>query len=268
MITIASTDHRSSRVVHRWLGLLLLATGLLDNRVMALAVSLGTNHVASSSQLLRMPVRVSGGEAVTEMAVVVLVNGGGVPFGKLPGPRIVGIDFSGSIWGTNDAERVVFGDDPGGLQLAEASVALRSVGKTVAADGILFTVILDLAGLPPGKHSIELKSLDANVGGTEILRNGITLPASFGFGGIEIVDANGSSPFAVTPVLQPDGGLGLRFPGRAGHAYIVLASPVLNPPVWASQGSPIQGAGITNLWIAPPALLSGKTNIFFKIEEQ
>lgn len=268
MISSLVSSCISARVAPGWLAWLLVAMAFQATRSLALTVSLGTNQVAATSQLLRVPVRVSGGEAVTEMAAVVLVNGGGVPFGKLPGPRIVGIDFTGSIWGATEGDRIVFGQDPDGAQFAEVSVALTSVGKTVAANGILFTLILDLAGLPPGKHSIELKSEDPVVGETVFLKNGASLPATLGLGAVEIVGGNTSTEFAAIAEAQANGGLGLKFFGRPGHTYIVLATPALDPPVWTSQGNPIQGVGTTNLWIAPAALLSGRTNLFFKIEEK
>ncbi|HNQ87904.1 MAG TPA: hypothetical protein PKM73_04645 [Verrucomicrobiota bacterium] len=234
---------------------------------LAATLSVGTHSARPGTSLVRIPIQVLGGEWVSEMSAVVLVNGGGLLLGGLPGPGIAGVDFTGSIWGGSDADRVVFGDQPGGAQFAEPSVALRAPGQRTAANGIAFTLLLNIAGFPPGRYPIALGSTNPAIGSSRFFLAGAAVPVATEPGVLEISDDQPLT-FRVDIVRQTGDGLALRFPTVARRTYRVEASDAIQPPQWATVSDPLSGTGGTVEWPVPQSLLTGHPRRFFRIESR
>lgn len=254
-----------SAALPRWVLLALLTLGLAHSACGAVTLTVGTHRVQPGTAPVRVPVLIAGGQPVSEMAAVVLVNGGGLLLGGLPGPGIVAIDFADSIWGSGDAERVVFGAEPGGAQFAEPSVALRTAGRSVSASGLAFSLVLDVAGLPAGQYSIALGSSDPAIGVSRLYLAGVPVPVTLNPGSLEIA---GSEPavFRVSLVRLESGRLALRFPTAIGRTYRVQSSTSVTPAAWTSVSEPLAGTGSEFEWPIPEALRAASPQRFFRIE--
>ena len=128
-----------------------------------------------------VPIMVSGGDAVTDMAGLIEV---GSP--PAAGPNITSISFAGSIWTTAPGGFVSFQSIPMPAATIDPSAGLNVGGQTVPGTGLLCTITVNITGLPVGDYPVRL---NGTLGGDTVFQNGFgnDVPANFAAGIIRIV---------------------------------------------------------------------------------
>lgn len=166
-----------------------------------------------------VPIPVTGGDAVTDMA-------GTVEVGNPPaaGPTITGVDFTGSIWEAAPGGYLGFGSPPPAGPTVEPQVVLLAGGQTVAGNGTLMTLTVDISGRPAGDYPIRLSGTLA--GTTQFQNGGTAVPATFITGILRLVDGL-------------EGWRLLNFPGDA-------PDPAKEAAIWGDLADP-DGDGLTNI---------------------
>ena len=146
-----------------------------------LTVDPGIVRVSAGSATVQVPVNITGGDLVSDMAG--LVETGSPP---AAGPSITAVSYTGSIWNNAGGGFASFYTSAPPGATVGPNVSLNTAGQTVAATGLLFTLTVNIAGLPPGDYPIRFTN---TLGGDTIFaRSGNVVPANYGNGIIRIVD--------------------------------------------------------------------------------
>jgi hypothetical protein len=114
----------------------------------AATVSIGDFSVPAPAGTLNVPVSVSGGELLTDLAAIIVVGDGGTILGNPAVPPVTAISYAGSIWNGAAGGFTESGTTTG--EIAFSNVSLNTLGQSVAANGLLLTFTLDLTGFPAG----------------------------------------------------------------------------------------------------------------------
>ena len=128
-----------------------------------------------------VPIMVSGGDAITDMAGLVEV--GNPP---AAGPTITAVSYAGSIWNSAAGGFDAFQGIAMPAATIDPSVSLKVTGQSVAGAGILCTITVNITGFGVGDHSVRLSN---TVGGDTVFLNGAgdEVPTTFAAGIIRIV---------------------------------------------------------------------------------
>jgi hypothetical protein len=185
----------------------------------ALVVDPGIVKAPVGATTVQVPVTISGGDALTDMAAVVEV---GSP--PAAGPTITAVSFAGSIWNGAAGGFTSFFTDPPPAATVGPNVSLNVSGQSVTGNGILLTLTVNVAGRPTGDYPVRFTN---TLGGDSQLANGPALvPATFAIGIIRIVD--GLEGWQLT-----------QFPGQAPN-------PATEATIWGDLADPDHD-GLTNL---------------------
>lgn len=113
-------------------------------------------EVVPGTPSVDIPVTISGGAEITDMAFYVQVGDGGTVKGNAPVPKILAFDFTGSIWGSPDNYDASNGFAPP-EEMPDVSLNLKGGVPPVIADGLLVTLVLDTSGMAEGEsYTISL----------------------------------------------------------------------------------------------------------------
>ncbi len=128
-----------------------------------------------------IPIAVTGGNAITDMAGLIEV--GNPP---ASGPTISAISYAGSIWNAAGGGFDSFQSVNMPAATIDPSVSLKVGGQTVVGTGILCTITVNITGLPVGDYPVRLNE---TLGEDTIFQNGAgnVVPVSFVAGIIRIV---------------------------------------------------------------------------------
>jgi hypothetical protein len=168
---------------------------------------------------IQIPVPVSGGDALTDMA-------GCVEVGNPPaaGPAITAVSYAGSVWAAAPGGFLSFGTPPPAAATVEPQASLLVSGQSVAGQGLLFTVTVNIAGLAAGDYPLRLSN---TLAGNTVLQNG----------------PNPVAATFVPGIIRVVGGLEgwrlLHFPGQA-------PDPASEAALWGDHADP-DGDGLRNL---------------------
>ncbi|MEO1530100.1 MAG: hypothetical protein AAFX06_32275, partial [Planctomycetota bacterium] len=148
----------------------------------AAVITLLNPVVEAQSASAAIQLHVSGGEQVRGFNFRIASGDG---LGDLPEPIFVGIDYAGSIWDSFDTEEF------GGVvdaapQFLQAGVVLQESNQSVAAEGILATLLVDTRGFDGGQFSIEMENTAIGQPSDFILAGGGTVTPTFDLASITI----------------------------------------------------------------------------------
>jgi hypothetical protein len=198
---------------------LFLCFAIQGTAAAALVVDPGVVRAPVGATTVQIPVAITGGDALTDMAGLVEV---GSP--PAAGPSITAISYTGSIWAAAPGGFTPFFTDPPPAATIGPSVSLNTSGQSVPGNGILMTLTVNVAGRPAGDYQVRLTN---TLGGSTVFANGPAIvPASFATGIIRLVD--GIEGWQLT-----------EFPGEAPN-------PASEATVWGDLADPDKD-GLTNL---------------------
>jgi hypothetical protein len=129
----------------------------------------GVVKVPVGTSTVQVPVFMSGGDPITDMAGLAEV---GSP--PAAGPTITAVSYAGSIWNNAPGGFVSFFTDNPPAATVGPNVSLKIAGQTVAANGLLLTLTVNIAGRPAG-------------GSTQLANGSNAVPATYTAGVIRIV---------------------------------------------------------------------------------
>jgi hypothetical protein len=177
----------------------------------------GLTEVYQGCATVQVPVQILGGDPLTDLVGAV----------EIPGATITAVSYEGSIWETAPGGTVGFfpGFAPPRSQV-DPNLSLLVPGEAVLADGILFTLTVDVSGLGLGDHPVKLAAT-SGAGSTAVYRNGVVPATTVTNGTIRIV----KSPLDLWRELH--------FPAAIGNAG-------LESTVWGDDADPDQD-GLKNL---------------------
>ena len=176
--------------------------------------------VVGTASTLQVPVQVTGGDLVSDMAAVVETSG---PAAQRP--RLTAVSFAGSIWQGAAGGFVSFFTDPPPAFLVGPNVSLSAAGQRVAGTGLLMTLTLDVAGLAPGDYTVRFAG--TSQGSTVFAAGLAAVPATFSSGIVRIAP----DQFQLWQLA--------RFPGSAPN-------PATEATVWGPFADPDRD-GVVNL---------------------
>lgn len=146
-----------------------------------LLVDPGLVKAGVGASTVSVPVLVSGGDSITDMA-------GAVEVGNPPaaGPIITAISFAGSIWTGAPGGFETFQSIPMPAATIDPSASLKVGGQSVGGNGLLCTITVNISGLPVGDYPVRL---NGTLEGDTAFQNGAgnDVPATFVAGIIRIV---------------------------------------------------------------------------------
>ncbi|MGF1530225.1 MAG: hypothetical protein ACFCU4_02580 [Puniceicoccaceae bacterium] len=145
--------------------------------VAALVVNPGVTEVPVGTASVSIPVTITGGDAVTDLAGVVEIDGGAT---------FSAVSFNGSIW-ENALNGSFYAIVPETLpaSLISPQAGVLTVGDSVSGAGTLLTLVVNAAALSAGDYLIRFT--ETGGGDSEILTVGAT-PTTFVVGILRILD--------------------------------------------------------------------------------
>jgi hypothetical protein len=152
----------------------------------ALVIDVGNHDVPVGSSGFSIPITVSGGDSVTDMAAYVQIGDGGPAVGGTAGPRITSVGYAGSVWTSAPGGFTPFISTPLPGQIIDPSVSLNTAGQSVGGAGTLMTLVLDVSGFSEGR-TFDLKLAGTAGGDTAFARSGTAAPVTIHNGSIRLV---------------------------------------------------------------------------------
>lgn len=200
-----------------FLALPLLFAGLADA---AVTIDGGlTEAYSGPGATVQIPVQILGGDPITDMVGAV----------EIPGATITAVSYAGSVWESAPGGYVhpfpFPGFPPPGSQV-DPNVSLLTPGEAVVANGILFTLTVDISALGVGDHPVKLSGT-SGTGSTAVLLNGVAPPTTI---------TNGTLRITKKPI---DLWREMQFPGDIGD-------PAREASVWGDDADP-DADGLKNL---------------------
>lgn len=186
----------------------------------ALTVDPGLVRITTGTPSVQIPVMVTGGDLVTDMAAA--VEAGNPPAG---GIQITAVSYTGSIWQGAAGGFASFFTVPPPAAAVGPNVSLNTAGQRVAGNGVLMTLTLNTASLTPGDYPIKLSG--TSIGGTVLVNGFNAVPATFVNGILRVSD----DPLAQWRLTN--------FPGQAPN-------PASEATVWGNGADPDRD-GLSNL---------------------
>ena len=176
-----------------------------------------TEVALGGSTTIQIPIRILGDDPITDMVGAV----------EIAGASITAVSYAGSIWESAPGGKIDFypGFSPPG-PVIDPNLSLLAPGESVAANGILFTLTVDISGLEAGDHAVTLSG--TSVGGdTEVYLNGVAPATTVTNGLLRIV----AKPIGLWREIH--------FPAELGNA-------ALEATVWGDDADP-DADGLKNL---------------------
>jgi len=170
---------------------LLVFSAVLLLQVSAQAVpviTVGDHFVTEGTTDYQLDVQISGGDAITDMVAFVQIGDGGPTVGgSTVGPEVKSVSYTGSIWdglagGITPNSTIPLPD-----LIFDPNVSANATGVTATADGILFTLTVDVSGLPVGETYDVFLSGTAG-GDTQLQNMSQVLDTQFNNGSITITE--------------------------------------------------------------------------------
>ena len=167
----------------------MMAIHLFAAAVPAAEVAIGDHSIAEGTASFDVPVLITGGESLKDMAGVILVGGGGTLVGNPVAPEVTAVSYVGSIWTQASApggftDSLSYGDTG---EVANPNINLNGAGESVLANGTLLSFTLNLTGFTAGQ-SYSLSMGDAALQETQfVLASSVTYTPTFDDGSITIV---------------------------------------------------------------------------------
>ena len=159
----------------------------------AAVVAIGDHSATEGTASFDVPVLITGGESLKDMAGVIFVGGGGTLVGNPEAPHITAVSYVGSIWTQASAPggftgSITYGNTGGDTgEFANPNINLNSAEESVLANGTLLSFTLNLTGFTAGQ-SYSLSMGDAALQETEfVLAPSGTHTPTFDDGSITIV---------------------------------------------------------------------------------
>lgn len=233
----------------------------------ALAVRVPVITVPSNTNRVQVPIAVSGGDLITDMVGFIQIGDGGPLVGGTAGPTIAAINYAGSIWtaasgGFSAASSISLSN-----QLYDPNVSLNQTGQKVTANGLLMTLTVDVAGVPPGRYEIKIR---CGAGPDMAFQNAGVFAASSLTNGLLVVGQNPPLT-SVRPTVQIQRGINrqlhLTFPSEVGRTYRVQTTPDVVRGVWTDIPGDLLGTGCQISWsdALPPSAPVVSTNRYYRV---
>jgi hypothetical protein len=211
------------------------------------AIKLGTIQIPAGATEHAVDIQATGGHPISDMLLCFQIGDGGPLFspGGTAGPKIVRIELTGSLWaglaGGYQASATV--SYP--TQIQELSVATKTAGASVSANGRLCRLIIDAAGCN-GQFPLLMSPTLAGNSAFEL--NGAPVASQITNGTLNL-DGGGAPPVAppVTLTRMGNGSVRLSFPSAVGATYAVHWDADLTPP-WTPLAAPLTGTGGILTW--------------------
>lgn len=186
----------------------------------ALTVDPGLVRVTAGTASVQIPVMVTGGDLVTDMAGVVEA---GTP--PSAGVSITAVSYAGSIWASAAGGYTSFYTISPPAATIGPNVSLNTAGQRVAGSGVLMTITVNTAALSPGDYPVRLSG--TSTGSTVLVNGPNVVPVTFVAGIIRV---------SVDPLAQ---WRLANFPGSAPN-------PATESTVWGDDADPDRD-GLKNL---------------------
>lgn len=197
----------------------LLSLTVASSACAGLVVDPGLVKAPVGATSVSVPVRVTGGDRLTDMAG--LVEAGSPPSFGL---TITGVSFEGSLWSTAAGGYTSFMAPLPPAATVGPNVSLNVAGQSVVGSGLLMTLTVNMAGKGVGDYPVRLANTQ---GGDTVFANGAAVVnATFLSGVIRLVD------------------------GYEGWQLTAFATEITNPAlestIWGDLADPDHD-GLTNL---------------------
>lgn len=224
-----------------------LLLGVTSMARAALRIDVGRHTVPAGSNLWQIPIQITGGDLVTDMAGAVQLGwDGGTLVGGEPGPVIKAVSYTGSIWAGAPGGFDAFSTIAAGNQLLDPNVSLRVGDQKVAGQGLLLTLTIDVTGYSPGLYELRLAQVQGMA--TTFQNAGVEVPVTIANGVIAVGTTIPASPPRLSVVAVAGGRARLNLPSEAGRRYRVQWAGEANG-VWAEVPVDLIGTGSEVSWI-------------------
>ncbi len=224
-----------------------LLTAMSPGARAALRIDVGQHVIPTPTNQWQIPIRVTGGDLVTDMAGAVQVGWDGGPLvGGQPGPVIKAISYAASIWEGAAGGYETFNSIALTNQLLDPNVSLKTAGRRVAGQGLLFTLTIDATGYGPGLYELKLAQVQ---GLSTTFQNGLT--------NVPVTIVNGVLAVGTTvPTVVPSLGIGsltngwarLSWPNEIGRRYRVQWKSEVSS-AWSEVRLDITNSGPEAVWV-------------------
>ena len=213
-------------------------------------INLGTINIPAGATEHPVDIQATGGATISDMLLFFQIGDGGPlinPSGT-PGPKIVRIELTGSLWaglaGGYEAESTV--NYP--TQFQELSVAAKTAGQSIAANGTLCRLIIDVSGFS-GTYPLLMTATLAGDSAFEL--NSSPVASQITNGTLSIGGGGGGGPAPVAPKVTitrlGNGNVQLSFPSQTGQTYRIHWDSDLTPP-WTPISPTLVGTGSLLTW--------------------
>ena len=212
----------------------------------ALRLVVGNSTVPSGTNRIQIPILISGGDLLTDMVGVIQLGDGGPLVGGTPGPVLQAITYGGSIWsgaaGGFDTNATIALP----AQLYDPNVILRVSGQKVPGQGVLFTLIVDTAGVAPGFYELRLGQVRGF--STSFQNGGVDVPATIVNGWIAVGTTFPTNLPRVSVAPLAGGRARLSWNSEDGRRYRVQWKPAADA-AWNDVVTEVSGTGSDVGWV-------------------
>lgn len=216
-----------------------------------LTISVGTHTVTLGSNTVQIPIQITGGDLVTDMAAGVQIGLGGPLLGKPAGPKIISISYAGSVWSAAPGGFDTFATVALPAEIYDPNVAFKTSGQRVAASGLLFTLTIDTTGFGPGVYDFKLAGVGPTNAtfSTQFQNSGTNVPVTIVDGQLAIV--TNFAPAAPTIQISSLAGGQARISllGQSGLTYRIQWRANLESGNWNEVPVDLTGNGGESTWV-------------------
>jgi hypothetical protein len=212
-------------------------------------INLGMINIPAGATEQAVEIQATGGASVSDMLLFFQIGDGGPlinPSGT-PGPKIVRIEMTGSLWTGLTGGFEVNSTVNYPTQFQELSVAAKTAGQSITTNGTLCRLVIDVSGFS-GTFPILMTATLA--GNSSFEMNGSPVVAQIANGTLSIGNGGGGpTPVAPTVTLTRlgNGHVQLDFPTQLGLNYTIHWDSDLTPP-WTPLAPSLAGTGGGRTW--------------------
>lgn len=236
----------------RFLAFLFCLFASLASAWAALIIQAPSLSFPPGTNLIQVPIMVSGGDLVTDMVGVIQIGDGGPLVGGTSGPVITAVSYAGSIWAIAPGGFATTNTITLPAQIYDPNLSLNVPGQRVPGNGLLLTLTVDVSGFGPGAYPLRMGGIvppiDTNTTfNTQFQNSGTNVPVNI-INGCITLGAPATNAPALAIARQTNGFINLTFPSVFGVCYWVQVSTNLTAGSWIDVGNPISGTGGSVTW--------------------